>query len=68
MLACFIVDDKNAKTNLLAKADPWPGVEREENEGIATEILLLALVEETVGVEFERVGTPHVCATMHHEY
>ena len=41
-------------TNLLTQADPRPRIERKEYERVRGQVLLKALVDKSVRVEFER--------------
>ena len=36
---------------LLAQTDPWAGVERQEDEGVASEVFVEAFVQESVRIE-----------------
>jgi len=43
---------KWTQTHLLAEADPWSRIKREEDERVRNKVLLHTLVQEPVGVKF----------------
>ena len=47
---------REMRTNLLTQANTWTSVEGKENESVVQEILLESVVEESIGIEFVRLG------------